>query len=851
MEAMSDNLNYNQNYTWNDYVVYCNVLGDYYTGKSSLISSVFGNNMFVTIADANSDELSARLTITYGTAQDLFSHRYRNILEGNFHGASGNGSYSITYDASNRLLLDETVDFLSQYETQQKFGIRDPRTKPKASCMHRYLLNRSVNTDSTYIIFCCNEQRGGEFHRNYKLVIDQYNTTHIHDGDNGLVNGWYPHPIRDEESDGVLAKIRDNESNLGKQFIAYDLFFVVYDITRRESFAVAEKLLEDIAVNRHNNRKYIAFLVGNHADMYLDAKYREVPFEDGERLASKYSCSFYETSTWDNTNIGKLSTHVFQSVYAELDKLFVSEQNIKAANDDKVESGTEHLVEAAVERQSSAQLSQCRENGVSDPDASTNAAPTTSTNPSMMSQMSLPELSRGLSQDLSPRSAEDTGVSTPVVETFYCNICLENVAATMSLSASACEKGHVHCKPCIAGYLCSAIENGDIIFCCPGRDIVSNHGCMATFNDAEIKMYSSDELFSKYQRFRDIKTNTKFRECPKCKEGYVGDPEHPAITCVKCNTVYCFFHNDAHPAQSCTDYAAYMRKEHKMEEERSEQVVKLSKNCPKCKSPTIKNGGCNHMTCVCRSDWCWICNNEIQDVTEHYSSGPCSGQQFIGYYDDLPANQRACMYCHTFLLRAFLTICDLPMRAIADADLALIDLLPTCITQNECVENYNLVDIGPLTLLVQLLAFIGAIVVTILSSPFSVVAFFWHNRHGRVLNYRLYRYVWLPAQYFFFDFPLRYDYFLLQMDHVPLETWQVLGHQLNIKIRADKLLLEVLKAEVRSGNSLVHANHRTVTPSLISDIQNLESDLLRQVNENISIRTLQREALTASGSNNV
>jgi hypothetical protein len=187
--------------------------------------------------------------------------------------------------------------------------------------------------------------------------------------------------------------------------------------------------------------------------------------------------------------------------------------------------------------------------------------------------MSLSELSNRLSQESSPRFSDFNGVSVKqnIVETFYCNICLENVAKSTAVKASACDKGHIHCKSCIEGYLSSAIGNGDIIFCCPGRDTASNHGCMATFNDAEIGLYTSEECCKKYKRFRDVKTNTRFRECPKCKEGYVGDPEHPAILCVQCSTVYCYFHNDAHPNQGCTDYAAHLNKEHKQEEEQSEE----------------------------------------------------------------------------------------------------------------------------------------------------------------------------------------------------------------------------------------------------------------------------------------
>ena len=33
----------------------------------------------------------------------------------------------------------------------------------------------------------------------------------------------------------------------------------------------------------------------------------------------------------------------------------------------------------------------------------------------------------------------------------------------------------------------------------------------------------------------------------------------------------------------------------------------ITQKCPMCKTPIDKNGGCVHMTCICRYEFCWIC----------------------------------------------------------------------------------------------------------------------------------------------------------------------------------------------------------------------------------------------------
>jgi hypothetical protein len=47
--------------------------------------------------------------------------------------------------------------------------------------------------------------------------------------------------------------------------------------------------------------------------------------------------------------------------------------------------------------------------------------------------------------------------------------------------------------------------------------------------------------------------------------------------------------------------------------------------CPECKSPVIKNGGCNKIYCLnCESKWCWLCRKVGIDY-DHYNEATNTG----------------------------------------------------------------------------------------------------------------------------------------------------------------------------------------------------------------------------------
>jgi hypothetical protein len=65
-------------------------------------------------------------------------------------------------------------------------------------------------------------------------------------------------------------------------------------------------------------------------------------------------------------------------------------------------------------------------------------------------------------------------------------------------------------------------------------------------------------------------------------------------------------------AAACTAYDRALATEERLNDAYKSEHAKLCPN-PKCKAPTEKSKGCNHMTCSrCHQDWCWLCGEQIE-----------------------------------------------------------------------------------------------------------------------------------------------------------------------------------------------------------------------------------------------
>jgi E3 ubiquitin-protein ligase RNF19A len=153
----------------------------------------------------------------------------------------------------------------------------------------------------------------------------------------------------------------------------------------------------------------------------------------------------------------------------------------------------------------------------------------------------------------------------------------------------------------------------------------------------EIRARLTRDMFEKFNKFHHqalMSMNPDARWCPSpdCETVMVGSKRQPRLQCPSCKRAICFLCNNDWHTGSCelatkgllgvaadrATFAAYA-------------LVSNVKPCPKCRSPIIKDEGCNHMTCQrCRYEFCWMCMGRYSEHHfEWWNVFGCPGGQSV------------------------------------------------------------------------------------------------------------------------------------------------------------------------------------------------------------------------------
>ena len=112
--------------------------------------------------------------------------------------------------------------------------------------------------------------------------------------------------------------------------------FIVYDITRKDTFNSTDKWINDLKMNGDENISLI--LIGNKSDLQDQ---REVSLEDMTKKAELFGVNFCETSALNNTNIDKVFDIVVEDMIKKFDGKNELNNNLNEKNMKGVELNNE------------------------------------------------------------------------------------------------------------------------------------------------------------------------------------------------------------------------------------------------------------------------------------------------------------------------------------------------------------------------------------------------------------------------------------------------------------------------------------------------------------------------------
>ncbi|GAA6031163.1 hypothetical protein JCM8097_004035 [Rhodosporidiobolus ruineniae] len=209
---------------------------------------------------------------------------------------------------------------------------------------------------------------------------------------------------------------------------------------------------------------------------------------------------------------------------------------------------------------------------------------------------------------------------------FECPICAEEYYRGELIVA--CTDGHALCASCATQGSHAALENRDATLTC-----LAEGGCEGTYLAEEAEKFLDERqmaLLEKVRREKNVAilAGDGLLQCPFCPYAAVFEdaddlttldclnPDCAKRTCLSCKHLD---HGDT-PCALANPSAV-----HVLEEQMSAAMIR---RCGKCKTPFVKNTGCNLITCTtCAAKSCYLCQKLVNDVKyDHFNvvSSPCA-----------------------------------------------------------------------------------------------------------------------------------------------------------------------------------------------------------------------------------
>merc|ERR1719273_1381954 len=192
-------------------------------------------------------------------------------------------------------------------------------------------------------------------------------------------------------------------------------------------------------------------------------------------------------------------------------------------------------------------------------------------------------------------------------KTFECSICSHVLASNQLFKISSC--GHGLCRGCMRRHIFSSIERKKCAPKCPFHEC---EHVLAHYDDLRAVLTSEEYEQINYDlNMNAISKIQSVRYCPTPNCDYAVEFDAGACLeeinydCPKCKKSV-----DLKPQSQENADEQYK----KWKNEKGDLV----KECPGCHAHVEKNEGCNHMTCRCDTEWCWLCGEIIEEPVDNH-----------------------------------------------------------------------------------------------------------------------------------------------------------------------------------------------------------------------------------------
>jgi len=194
-----------------------------------------------------------------------------------------------------------------------------------------------------------------------------------------------------------------------------------------------------------------------------------------------------------------------------------------------------------------------------------------------------------------------------------CLLCLEDVDIDF-MHCLQCE--HQFCRECLQGYFKSKITSKNFPILCPSLD------CKKEIQAQDMDVILDEHMLQKYQEYSlasVVERNPKsFSCCPTVNCSYMffyANGDGTDFGCPLCKKRYCLNCKvEYHTGSTCDQYQQWSRENGMADESFSDFATGAKfKQCPGCRHWVEKEDGCDHITCICENEFCYICGEMLED----------------------------------------------------------------------------------------------------------------------------------------------------------------------------------------------------------------------------------------------